>query len=192
MQPVQALGIGHVLKVGVQTRADFIDGLGLYLTEKQARYGTIRKDDVREWGTGLFVETESRWRPWFRSVLGLRGDVYTFSVAGDRPENAGRRTAGLVSPKASFVFAPAPDAEVYLSGGFGFHSNDARGTTITVDPVSGDPVDRVDPLVRSKGAELGLRVTPVHGLRSTVALWVLDLNSELLFRGRRGRHRALR
>ena len=32
--------------------------------------------------------------------------------------------------------------ELYLSAGNGFHSNDARGTTITIDPTSGDPADR--------------------------------------------------
>ena len=186
VQQVRSLGVDHVVKVGLQTRADFIDGLGLYLTEKQVRYRTVRKDDVREWGTGVFAETESRWRPWLRSVIGLRGDFYTFNVAGDRPENAGHRTAGLVSPKGSLVFAPTSNAELYLSGGFGFHSNDARGTTITVDPVSGEPVERVDPLVRSKGAELGVRLTPVPRLRSTVALWALNLNSELLFVGDAG------
>ena len=35
--------------------------------------------------------------------------------------------------------------------------NDARGTTITVDPVTNNAVDRVDLLVRSTGAEVGIR-----------------------------------
>lgn len=186
VQPMRAIGVDHVLKVGLQTRADFINGLGLYLTERKVRYRTVRKDDVNEWGSGVFAETESRWRPWFRSVLGLRGDLYTFNVQSDRPENSGNRTATLLSPKASLVFSPTQNAELYLSGGFAFHSNDARGTTITVDPITGDPVKRVDPLVRSKGAELGARLSPVPGLRTTVALWALNLNSELLFVGDAG------
>jgi hypothetical protein len=41
----------------------------------------------------------------------------------------------------------------------------------------------VNPLVRSKGAELGLRVSPNSQWRSTVALWALALDSELLFVG---------
>ena len=183
---LQVLGTRHFLKVGMQTRVDVIDGLGLYLTENQMRYRTVRKDDVREWGTGVFAEAESRWRPWFRSVLGLRGDAYTFDVAGDRPENAGHRTAQITSPKASLVFTLTPNAELYVSGGFGFHSNDARGTTMTVDPLSGETARRVNPLVRSKGAEVGVRVTPIPGWRSTLALWALNLNSELLFVGDAG------
>lgn len=93
---------------------------------------------------------------------------------------SGRRVAGSVSPKLSLAFAPTKGSELYVSGGFGFHSNDARGTTITIDPTNGDSVSRVDPLVRSKGGEVGLRVTPVTGLRSTASVWFLNLDSELL------------
>ena len=53
-------------------------------------------------------------------------------------------------------------------------------------PSTGDPAQRVDPLVRLRGAELGLRLTPLPGLRSTAVLWALDLNSELLFTGDAG------
>ena len=182
-QELEAFGVAHILRVGVQTRADIINGLGLYHTEARSRLGTVRQDDVREWGSGLFVETASRWRPWFRTVFGARGDVYTFNVAGDRSVNSGYRSAAIFSPKASLVFVPTGETELYLSGGLGFHSNDARGTTITIDPTSGAPAERVNPLVRSRGAEVGARVTPLHGWRSTIAVWMLNLNSELLFTG---------
>lgn len=185
-QPVRALGAAHSLKLGLQARADIIDGLGLHGTRARVRESTVREDRVRQTGTGVFLEAESRWRPWFRSVLGVRADGYTFDVRSDRPENSGNRTAGIVSPKASLVFTPSSRAEYYLSGGFGFHSNDARGTTITVDPATDEPAERVDPLVRSRGAEIGVRAAPVQGLRSTLTLWALELDSELLFVGDAG------
>jgi len=81
---------------------------------------------------------------------------------------------------------PTTSTELYLSGGFGFHSNDARGTTITVNPATGEPASRVDPLVRSRGAETGLRTSLLNGLRTTVSAWTLDLDSELLFVGDAG------
>jgi outer membrane receptor protein involved in Fe transport len=183
VQEVNGLGLSHLVKIGVQTRADFLDPVGLYRTQGRARLGAVREDQVREWGSGLYLVAESRWRPWFRSVVGVRGDVYLFDVSGDIAANAGTRTAGIVSPKASLAFAPSPATELYLSGGLGFHSNDARGTTITIDPITGEPADRVDPLVRSRGAEIGLRATPVAGWRSTLALWALNLDSELVFIG---------
>ena len=185
LQDVSAFGVHHLLKGGLQTRSDFAN-VGLHRTERRSRYATVRADDVGQWSTGLFVESESRWRPWLRSVLGARADGYLFDVDGDRAENAGRRTAGLVSPKASLIFTPSSTSEFYVSGGFGFHSNDARGTTIQVDPATGDPAQRVDPLVRSRGAEVGLRISPVAGLRTTLSLWALNLDSELLFVGDAG------
>lgn len=183
VQEVDGLGLRHLVKLGVQTRVDFLDPVGLHRSAGGRRTGTIREDVVRQWGIGLYVEAESRWRPWLRTVLGARGDMYLFYVSGSIPENAGGRSAGIVSPKASVVLSPSASAELYLSGGLGFHSNDARGTTITVDPVSGEPAEPVDPLVRSRGAEIGMRTTPAPGWRSTLSLWALELDSELLFIG---------
>ena len=185
-QGTEALGTVHAMTLGLETRADLIDGVGLYRTARQVRHASVREDRVRQVGSGAFVQAESRWWPWFRSVLGVRADAYGFDVTSDRSENSGRRAAGIVSPKASLVFSPTSTTELYLSGGLGFHSNDARGTTITVDPANGAPALRVDPLVRSRGAELGLRASPLRGLRSTVSLWALDLGSELLFVGDAG------
>ena len=185
-QQLDALGVSHLVKVGAQTRIDLINGLGLYHTQARQRYETVREDRVHESGSGVFAETESRWTPWFRSVLGVREDLYTFTVRSDRADNSGRRIAAITSPKVSLIITPSPSTELYASGGFGFHSNDGRGTTITTDPSSGTPVQRVDPLVRSRGGELGLRATLLGGLRSTVSVWALDLDSELLFTGDAG------
>ena len=55
-----------------------------------------------------------------------------------------------------------------------------------VDSVSGDPVGRVTPLIGAKGAEIGLRTVRIRGLQSTVALWYLGIDSELLFAGEAG------
>jgi hypothetical protein len=186
LQTAEALNASHLIKIGLQTRADFLSPVGLYRTQGRTRLSTVRQDDVTEWGTGAYLEAESRWRPWFRSVVGVRGDFYSFDVNANIPENSGHRTAGIVSPKASLVFATSPGMELYLSGGLSFHSNDARGTTITVDPETGEPAQRVDPLVRSRGVETGVRATPLRGWRSTLSLWALGLDSELLFVGDAG------
>ena len=185
-QQVELFGTSHRFKIGVQSRTDIVNGLALYRTHARIRDETVRDDRVGEAGSGVYVETESRWTPWFRTVLGVRGDLYLFNVTSDRAENSGRRTASIASPKASFIFTPSASTELYVSGGFGFHSNDARGATIKVDPVSGAPVGRVDPLVRSRGGEVGLRTTFLGGLRSTVSMWALNLDSELLFSGDAG------
>jgi hypothetical protein len=175
--------VGQLFTIGVQSRYDVITGLGLHRTTYRQRVGTVRQDDVRELGTGLYVEAESRWQKWFRSVIGARVDAFSFGVNSDNVANSGHRTASIASPKASLIFTPSSNVELYVSAGTGFHSNDARGTTITVDPATGDSARRVDPLVRSRGGEVGVRVSPVHGVRSTLVYWMLALNSELLFTG---------
>ena len=91
-----------------------------------------------------------------------------------------------MSPKLAAAFGPWKGTEFYTNAGMGFHSNDARGAVIAVDPKSGEPAERVTPLVRARGAEFGVRTVAVRGLQSTVALWYLGLDSELLFVGDAG------
>ena len=55
------------------------------------------------------------------------------------PRTAATDDAGLVSPKGGAVFGPFAKTELYVNAGLGFHSNDARGATITVDPATGEP-----------------------------------------------------
>ena len=183
--PIDAMGAGHELSLGLQSRLDLID-VALHRTEARARVSTVRDDEVTEWGSGAWAALESRWNSWFRTQLGLRGDFYLFDVTSDDPRNSGDASGALASPKLSLMFGPWDGTEVYASAGFGFHSNDARGTTQSIDPSTGEPVESVDPLVRSRGAELGLRTSLLTGWISTVALWTVELDSELLFVGDAG------
>ncbi len=175
----------HRLTVGAQLRGD-VAHVALQRTNARTVVSTVRSDDVTELTGGVYSELDSDWTPWFRTTLGLREDVYHFNVTSGLAANSGTKIAQITSPKLSLAFGPWAGAELYVSGGLGFHSNDARGVLTTVDPASGDPVDAVDPLVRSKGAEVGVRSSALEGLRSTLALWMMDLDSELLFVGDAG------
>jgi outer membrane receptor protein involved in Fe transport len=53
-------------------------------------------------------------------------------------------------------------------------------------------VDPVDPIVRAKGAEVGLRTVAARRIHTTVAFWGLDIASELLFVGDAGTTEASR
>jgi outer membrane receptor protein involved in Fe transport len=167
-------------------RRDWLDPVGLYHTEARQRLSTTREDNVDQTMTGLFAQTEIEWTRRFRTTLGLRADAYRFSVTSDNPLNSGNGSDHLVSPKLGAVFGPWSGTELYANYGMGFHSNDARGAVIRVDPSSGEPADPVTPLVRARGAEVGLRTVRIRGLQSTVALWYLGLDSELLFVGDAG------
>src|SRR5207302_8649097 len=100
--------------------------------------------------------------------------------------NSGTASAALVSPKAGVIVGPFRGTEFYANAGDGFHSNDARGAAITVDPSTGAHADRVTPLVRAGGAEVGVRTVAVPHLQTTVALWTLGVASELVFAGDAG------
>jgi catechol 2,3-dioxygenase-like lactoylglutathione lyase family enzyme len=119
-------------------------------------------------------------------MLGLRADASQFSVTSGNPLNSGDGSDGIMSPKLAVVVGPWRAMEFYANAGMGFHSNDARGAAIAVDPRTGARANRVTPLVRARGAELGVRTVAIRGLQSTAALWYLDLDSELLFVGDAG------
>ena len=93
---------------------------------------------------------------------------------------------GSPALKGRLLRVPWAKTECYLSGGMGFHSNDARGVTQTIDPSTGDQVTPASALVRTYGTEVGIRTTAVKGLQSTLALWLLDIDSELVFEGDAG------
>jgi len=171
-------GIESDLTVGFQTRHDLINDIGLYSTRNRSRLATTRQDDIWEGSAGLYGEMVNRWTPWFRTVLGLRGDLYYFdslesTVAGEDAE-----WAGIVSPKFSAIFGPWHETELYLNFGTGFHSNDARGVTARSL--------QADPLVRTMGAEIGVRTQAIPTLTTTLALFWLQSDSELIYVGDAG------
>ena len=185
-------GRSMVNTLGLQARRDRIDPVALYATAGRERLSTTREDRVTQSSVAPYVSNAIEWTPWLRSLAGLRADFYRFDVDADIPENAGDRSDSIVSPKLSLVFGPWAQTEYFANFGRGFHSNDARGTTITVDPKTGDPARQVDPLVRTTGYEIGARTQAVRGLLASVALWRLDQDSELLFVGDAGTTEASR
>jgi TonB dependent receptor/TonB-dependent Receptor Plug Domain/Carboxypeptidase regulatory-like domain len=178
--------------VGVQLRNDAIDNVGLYRTSARQRLATVREDSVFQTSGAVYAQNEVEWTPWLRTLAGVRADGYRFDVDAGDPANGGTELAGLVSPKGGAVFGPWRGTEFYVNAGMGFHSNDARGATITRDPSTGRPAERVTPLVRAKGAEVGVRTVAIKHLQSSVALWTLNLDSELLFVGDAGTTEASR
>ncbi|HZS59478.1 MAG TPA: TonB-dependent receptor plug domain-containing protein [Gemmatimonadaceae bacterium] len=142
---------------GLDVRYDNIDN-GLYHTERRVRLGAVTVNNTNEVGGAPYVENTLFWLPWLRTVVGLRGDLLGIN--------------GLFSPKANVTFGPWAKTEFYVDAGDGFHSNDAR--------------DRATPMARSTGAEVGARSAIVPGLQSSVSLWLLDLQSELVWDGDAG------
>ncbi len=179
-------GIDMTNKLGLQTRFDKLDPVALYSTVARARLATTREDNVKQASGGVYFENTLQLAEKVRSIVGVRYDQYHFDVSSSVPGNSGKVNDSITSPKFSLIFGPWAKTELFVNWGEGFHSNDARGTTITVDPKTLMPAAAVTPLVRARGEELGLRSEIVPGLQSSLVFWQLRLGSELVFVGDAG------
>lgn len=177
--------------VGVQFQNDVIDN-GLLSTQSRRTLSITRKDHINQNSIGIFYQNSIQWLEKFRSVAGVRSDYYWFDVNSNLSVNSGNRYDSMTNPKLGLIFGPWAQTEFYFNYGSGFHSNDARGTTSTVDPKSGEFINRVHPLVRSTGYEVGFRTAIIPGLQASFAAFRLDLDSELLFVGDAGTTEASR
>jgi len=165
---------------GVQLRDDHIDPVALYDTTDRLRWKTVSVTQARVTSYALYASETLQLSPCWRTQLGARFDSHHFGVNANLPVNSGSASASVASPKLTMVFGPWRATEYFVDAGSGFHSNDARGTTIRVDPSDGvRPVSKVSPLARAVGAELGVRSAVVPHLQLSASLWTLHLDSEL-------------
>jgi outer membrane receptor protein involved in Fe transport len=134
---------------------------------------------------GAFLEEDARIRPWLRVVAGVRTDLYEFNVQDqkpppatpqqvgtDNPPTTGLAQRSIINPKLQVVLKPLPFWDIYLDGGGGFHSNDARA----VIAAGGSGA-----LPRAWGGEVGSRVLLFDRLDLAAAVWDLHLQSEEVF-----------
>jgi outer membrane receptor protein involved in Fe transport len=157
-----------------------------------------------------WVTTKIQWASKFRSILAVRGDAGKGAItsftnptnpdypndpypANYNPNSHQSVTQFLPSPKASLIFGPWANTEFYVQGGFSYHTNDVRGSTQLYEPVSpaypyyNTPTQiKIPFLVATKGAEVGVRTAAVPQLQSTIEVWYLHSNSELLQDGDTG------
>jgi outer membrane receptor protein involved in Fe transport len=175
------LGLSSTNEVGLQLRHDHID-VGLFDTEDRRVFATVSNEIVGETSVGLYAQNTTFWTPWFHSLLGVREDeIYLNANALSTPENSGNDSGSKLSPKMSLIFGPWCKTEFFVDAGAGFHSNDARGVIDKIDPTTGQAASPVPALVGSFGKELGLRTQVIPGLQSSLALWTLNSDSELVY-----------
>ncbi|HEY4492290.1 MAG TPA: TonB-dependent receptor, partial [Acidobacteriota bacterium] len=179
-------------QIGLRVRNDDIDAVGLFRTNQRRRLETVRLDRIAQTNWSAYWQNATTWSAKFRTIAGLRTDYFSFDVQSNLAANSDTTSDGIISPKLGFVLGPWRKTEFYVNYGTGFHSNDARGITIRLDPVTLLPAQRVPALVRSKGGEWGLRAALMEKWQSTFSLWVLDFDSELLFSGDAGSTEASR
>lgn len=170
-------GFDSETSAGLTFRHDAIHN-GLFNSARRTRLSATSVNSVAETTISPYVENQTHWTSWLRTVVGVRADAYFMDVTDLL---AGTRTqvdAQIFSPKFNVILGPWASTELYLDFGQGFHSNDARGVTAAASPATALP--------RSTGYEAGLRTTIIPGLRTELSLWQLDLQSELVWAGDAG------
>ena len=166
-------------EAGVGLRADFARVL---LGRQRQRVEGARITDARVRPAHAFASATEAIELGHRVQLnaGVRLDAFRFD-AREGNTHATRETA-LISPKLSMRFDATDNTQVFANAGGGFHSNDARDA---LGAVSGETI-----VPRARGAELGVRHTREH-TSVALALWGLDLESELVYVGDEGTTEAL-
>jgi hypothetical protein len=181
-QRVDKLGaVSFTTHAGASVRDDRIDN-GLSPAPKREWQQATVDARVGETSIGAFADTSTVWTPWLRTVIGARVDAFAFDVddhledrASIGTRSSGTRTRSRVSPKGSIVLSPWSQLDLFGNAGFGFHSNDARGVALGVTP-----------LTRAIGYEAGARMRGWTLLDVSLALFQLDLASELVWVGDAG------
>ena len=157
----------------------------LYKTVARRRIETTRGQRHAEQLLGLFDAEDAMERACQDRSCGAR--TCSTSKCSSLAANSGSADDSIVSPKFSLILGPWQETEPFVNVGKGFHSNDARGTTIRVDPTGWRDAGR---LRRSAGRRAGRRyrrsTAVLPNVQLTASLWTLKLDSELLFVGDAG------
>ncbi len=180
--------------MGIQFRNDEITGALYKVKQRRRRQNCLDLVnpciDTLNHQTDAAAYLQEEWRPnrYVRFIGGLRTDLFVFDVRSQKP---GYGLDGsnpdplppvvqrsMQSPKASVVISPLQELDVFLNFGSGFHSNDARSAVES----GGNGA-----LPRALGYEIGTRARLLDSkIELGVALWRLDLASELTFNGDNG------
>ena len=140
------------------------------------------KDRAHVADLAVYGETTIHWRPWLRTILGGREELYWGDDHSLISGFDGSAHQWLFQPKGSLVIGPFYETELYVSAGRGFHSDDVRGVFGTV-PIEGLPVlaGKTPLLSPTVGEEVGLRTNIIPKVSVQVALFQEDFDSELAY-----------
>ncbi len=206
-------------KFGGTYRSDNIE-LSLWKSPDRSRLVVESESNVRETNMAFWLEENLIFSPRFKMQFGLRGDYFTFDVldkldypefpGNGLPHASGYSQSFLLSPKLNMVWSPQRKIDIYINGGTGFHSNDARDVIIaarineifhageskgaTTEEIDQELVSRnFDPeqqkiktLPRAIGSEIGTRIAIGDNILLSIAGWYLQMEEELVFVGDEG------
>ena len=183
----------HELHLNAQFRFDDIGEVGLGQSAAREIHTPVAHASVEELSYALSSSVHSQWNEWFATTMGVRYEAFDVDVINQLDSSkSGSEDDQLVSPSLSLRFGPFEETEFFINYGEGFHSNDARGVVKgSLSSADGSSVadgsstadGSVPMMATTKGYELGMRTAIIEDLQLTMALFRLDLDSELVFVG---------
>lgn len=160
---------------GAGFRYDHIMDIALYHTQNRHQLGTYSLGDIDESNMFGFAGMEINLGPVMINPS-VRVDWFHFNYADKTAEiydDKGTAQA-FISPKLNITYNPSRNLQLYLKGGRGFHSNDARVVVVE----NGKNV-----LPQALGADFGMHWKPFANVAVNAALWYLHMNQEFVYVG---------
>jgi len=165
--------------IGAGFRYDNVDDNELSRSKnRQETLERLAFGDVDETNMWIYVN-ESWQKGQFSMDLAARLDYFKFEYVDKLQENYQTQSEQKVfaSPKVSLRYQVAPEAQVYVKSGIGFHSNDTR----VVVARSGEEI-----LPAAYGTDVGITFKPFRRLLVNAAVWGLILDQEFVYVGDAG------
>ncbi|MBF2707678.1 TonB-dependent receptor [Flavobacterium soyangense] len=151
-----------------------------YTTLNTLKLGNIDQTNIFSYANAEFDFGKLKINP------ALRFDYFKFEYQDKLAANYSTKTVDKVkfSPKLNFIFTQNNNLQFYLKSGFGFHSNDTR---VVVANEGKDPRALLEQakqiLPTAFGTDLGIIAKPFPKLILNGALWILNLQEELVYVG---------
>jgi outer membrane receptor protein involved in Fe transport len=162
-----------VTTVGISSRTDFINGSELsHVTMQDQLINGLWKGDIVQQNASLFINEEIELNKSLSVSAGLRYDYIHYKLAQDEISNHSDGD-GILNPKLNIRYSPSEKLQLFIKGGSGFHSHDARLTG------RGHSAD----LTRAGGIDAGLVASISGKLVAGVTAWFLDMENELVYVG---------
>lgn len=160
---------------GAGYRGDRINNIGLAHAEKRMFLNDIKKGSVYENNFNVFTDASLLLSSRITLNAGIRYDYFLFSYKSDLDDTtSASRGQGIASPKINIYYKLTPTIQLYTSGGYGFHSNDARVSVYKTSQSS---------LPRAKSVDLGTNLKIANKVFVNMALWYMYLESEYVYVG---------
>ncbi len=164
-------------QIGIGSRFD-ASLIALNHSEKRKFISSTVAGNLRQLNSFMYIDETLVFSKRLQVNLGTRSDFYVFNFQNNTYDTASGITyKNITSPKINLTYALHKGLTLYVKSGYGFHSNDARAVIVG---------HLENTLARAFGNEISLLNQLTKKTWLNLALWTMDLQSELIYVGDEG------